>query len=137
MFRQQSNINFSYFVGQKVTDVPIEPDLSFRIIFESGWLMIECPWRIRQLEVAVGRSDCVSAPNKYSYSTVRQFLEGKKITNVYHFEFISDLIVEFDKDIYLELFHDSSYFEGWQLQGYNDFLLVSLPGGNYSNFEAK
>jgi hypothetical protein len=56
--------------------------------------MIECPWRIRQEEVTVGKSDCVSAPNKYSYHTVNQILQGKKITNVYHFESVSDLIIK-------------------------------------------
>lgn len=44
---------FSYFVGQNVADVPQEAGLSFKIIFECGWLMFDCIWRIRQEQVIV------------------------------------------------------------------------------------
>lgn len=58
---------------------------------------------------------------------------GKGIVNILHFEEISDLVVEFQGGIHLELFHDSNYFEGWQLSGVNGFYLLSLPGGSYSD----
>ncbi|WP_442789410.1 DUF6188 family protein [Paenibacillus sp. FSL H8-457] len=49
-----------------------------------------------------------------------------------HYEEISDLTVVFDTEVILDLFHDSSWYEGWQLQGPGQFLVVSTPGGGYS-----
>ncbi|MGQ7278444.1 hypothetical protein ACT91Q_10750 [Brevibacillus thermoruber] len=62
-------------------------------------------------------------------------LVGKRIARIFHDAETSDLSIHFDVGLTLDLFHDSSFFEGWQLQGNNDFLLVSTPGGKYSLFE--
>jgi hypothetical protein len=60
---------------------------------------------------------------------MEKILLGKPIVQIFHYEQISDLIVEFEDGIYLEVFHDSTYFEGWQLATDNGLYLVSLPGG--------
>ncbi|OPA73669.1 hypothetical protein BVG16_26580 [Paenibacillus selenitireducens] len=62
-------------------------------------------------------------------------LLGKRIITIRHCEPISDLYIEFEDNLILELFHNSSYYEGWQLSGENGFLLVSLPGGKYALWE--
>ncbi|MFF3102583.1 hypothetical protein [Viridibacillus arvi] len=56
-----------------------------------------------------------------------------RIMNILHFEVISDLVVEFEGNFDLELFHDSNYFEGWQLRGDNGFYFFTLPRGTYSD----
>ena len=134
MYRKLSNIDFSYFIGQKVEEVNTEKNIVFGMTFESGYLTIECPWRIRCAnEVAIGYSDVLHSGGKFSHKNAEQILMGKRIVNIFHFEQISDLVVEFENGIYLELFHDSSYYEGWQLGTEKGLYLFTLPGGSYSD----
>ncbi|MGM9922829.1 MAG: hypothetical protein ACI35R_01095, partial [Bacillus sp. (in: firmicutes)] len=122
------------FIGQKVTEVNTEKNLPFGIAFETAGLIVECPWRLQvSNEVAIGYSDCIESPDKYSHKNVEKILLGKRIANILHFEKVSDLVVEFEGNIYLKLFHDSNYFEGWQLRGDDGFYLFALPGGHYSD----
>lgn len=134
MYRKLSNIDFSYFIGQKVEEVNTEKNIVFGMAFESGFLTIECPWRIRCAnEIAIGYSDVRHSAGKFSHKNAEQILLGKRIVNIFHFEQISDLVVEFENGIYLELFHDSSYYEGWQLGTEKGLYLFTLPGGSYSD----
>lgn len=134
MYRKLSNIDFKYFIGQKVTEVNTEENLPLGMAFETAGLIIECPWRLQVAnEIVIGYSDCHQSPERYSHKDVEKILMGNRIMNILHFEEIADLIVEFEGSIYLELFHDSNYFEGWQLQGDNGFYLVSLPGGSFTD----
>ncbi|WP_240468662.1 hypothetical protein [Gracilibacillus sp. YIM 98692] len=127
---KKSDIDFSYFIGQLVTEVNTEVDLPLGMGFDQGGLIVECPWRIRrEKEIIIGASDCVHAPNKYSHKNVKQLLLEKKITDISFYEEFSLLVIEFDESIFLDLFHESNYFEGWQLNGYEGFDLISLPGG--------
>ncbi|MGP7819779.1 hypothetical protein [Niallia sp. 01092] len=135
MFRKWSNIDFTDFNGQKVVEVKSEVGLKLGVLFEKGILIIECPWRLLSSnQIAVGYSDCIKSSSTLSYKTLEKHIKGKKIISIQHYENISDLVVEFENNIILELFHDSSYYEGWQLKGANEFLLVSLPGGAYAEF---
>ncbi|MDN4494357.1 DUF6188 family protein [Ureibacillus aquaedulcis] len=134
MDKKLSKLDFSYFIDQKLTEVNAEKNYPFGISFEWGDLNVECPWRLRvSSEVAIGQSDYLQAPGEYSHKNVEKILMGKRITKIYHYEEISDLVVEFEDSIYLELFHDSNYFEGWQLRGDNGFYVFTLPGGSYSD----
>ncbi|MEK3796833.1 DUF6188 family protein [Peribacillus sp. FSL H8-0477] len=134
LYKKLSEIAFNYFIGQKVIEVDTDKNLPLGLALEAGHLNIECPWRLQVLNtVAIGYSDCIQSPENYSHKNVKKILFGKRIVNILHFEAISDLVVEFEGNIYLELFHDSSFFEGWQLQGDNGFYLFTLPGGSYSD----
>ncbi|MEK5207280.1 DUF6188 family protein [Psychrobacillus sp. FSL H8-0510] len=133
MYKKLSNLDFKYFIGQKVTEVNTEKNLPLGMTFDTAGLIIECPWRLQvSNEVVIGYTDCIQASDRYSHKSVESILLGKRILNILHFEGISDLVVEFEGSIYLELFHDSNYFEGWQLSGENGFYLFTLPGGTYS-----
>lgn len=128
-------MEWSYFIGQEVTDINSINRLLSGISFQAAELTIECPWRLRNAkEVLIGYSYCVHAPDRYSYKTVKTHLAGNKIKSI-QINNLSDFVVEFENELYLELFHDSSYFEGWQLQGDNGFHIISLPGGSYTLFE--
>ncbi|MFT8323013.1 MAG: hypothetical protein ABF649_19275 [Bacillus sp. (in: firmicutes)] len=134
MYRKKSDINFTTFKGQKVKKVKSEVGLPLGIFFEKAILVIECPWRlVHSNQITVGFSDC-KQPSISSYKILEKQTKGKKITDIHHFENISDLIIELEHQVFLELFHDSTNFEGWQLQGDEGFLLVSLPGGGYEKF---
>ncbi|MEI5907081.1 hypothetical protein WAK64_08425 [Bacillus spongiae] len=128
-----SDINFSYFIGQKVNEVNTDESHPFGIRFEGGGLIVECPWRIRRgNSILIGTSDCKYAPEKFSHHTVEKLLKKKAIEAITFYEEFSIFIIKFEENVSLEMFHDSSYFEGWQLTGDNNFDLISLPGGNIS-----
>lgn len=127
---KKSKIDFSYFIGQAVIEVNTEEDIPLGMSFDTGGLIVECPWRLRRgKEIIIGTSDCVNAPNKFPYKTIEQILMKKKIENITFYEEFSFLVIDFDGNVSLDLFHDSSYFEGWQLSGDNGFDFISLPGG--------
>ncbi|QFT89663.1 hypothetical protein FIU87_13460 [Bacillus sp. THAF10] len=133
MYKKLSNIDFRYFIGQRVIEINKEKNEPFGMALETGGLIIECPWRLRIAnQIEIGYSDCIHSPGEFSHKNVEKVLLDKRIKNIFLFEEVSDLFVEFENGIYLELFHDSNYFEGWQLRGDDGFYLFSLPGGSYS-----
>ena len=135
MCRKMSNIDFAYFTGQKVIDVKSEVGMPLGVSFEKGVLLIECPWSLLcDNRIAVGYSDSMQSAGFFTYVTLEKHIKEKKIINIQHYENISDLVIEFENNLILELFHDNSHYEGWQLKGDNEFLLVSLPGGSYVEF---
>ncbi|MDO7908811.1 DUF6188 family protein [Paenibacillus sp. JX-17] len=134
MQRNTSNINFVSVIGQKVNEInrmyPI-------LILDDGHLTIECPWRLRKgNRVIVGQPETKIEDKKdKAFLEFEEALVGNTIKDIIHYEDISDLSVAFDGDVYLDLFHDSSWYEGWQLQGPGSFFVVSTPGGGYSHWK--
>ncbi|WP_066400163.1 hypothetical protein [Neobacillus mesonae] len=54
-----SEINIGYFMEQILTDVNTEENLSLDIILDKGWIIVECPWRIRKdKEIVLVETDC-------------------------------------------------------------------------------
>ena len=116
---------FSEFIGQKVID--IETGDNFSIQFGKGALAIECPWRIRNADIVlVGETD--SQTNEDAWKSVKQLLSGTTILDVQLFENCPLLIVQCD-DLYLDLFHASSNFDGWILKNEEDSYIYSMHGG--------
>ena len=106
-----SNITFKELIGQKVTAI----DLSVHFIIElkKGAIIIECPWRIRDTDgILLGETDIQS--NQREWNSVRELLIGKKIEDVQLLEQCPLLIVQFE-NIFLDVFHASSFFDGWTL----------------------
>lgn len=125
-----SKIDFNDFIGQVVKEINTEKNLPLGMIFSKGGLIIECPWRIRiGKEIKIWDSDCRFAPDIYSHKVVEKLLLNKEIENILFYENFSLLTINFRGRLSLDLFHDSNYFEGWQLNGNNGFELTSLPGG--------
>lgn len=126
----QNNIDFGYFIGQIVTHIDTDTNVFLRLIFEEGRLSAECPWRLRKKkEILVGETDCISAPEKYSRLHLNRLLKNKKILSISYYEELVLLTIEFEGDLFFDLFHNSSYFEGWTLQGNNGLEVFTLPGG--------
>ena len=46
MYKKLSNLDFKYFIGQKVTEVNTEKNLPLGMTFDTAGLIIECPWRL-------------------------------------------------------------------------------------------
>lgn len=76
--KKLSNIDFSFFIQQAVTDVNTETNFPLVLIFESGWLTIECPWRLRGTEIIAGRTDFREIPEKRTSQYVKDTLVEKK-----------------------------------------------------------
>ena len=119
-------INFKEFIGQKVT--AIDSDVHFIIQFEKGSLIIECPWRIRDKDgILLGESDIKS--NQREWKTVKELLISKTIQDIQLLEQCPLLIVQCD-NIFIDVFHSSSFFDGWTLTDEKDFYIFSMHGGN-------
>ena len=55
MYKKLSNIDFKYFIGQKVTEVTTEKDAPLGMTFDTAGLIIECPWRLLvSKEIVIG-----------------------------------------------------------------------------------
>jgi len=120
-----SNITFKEVIGQKVTT--INSDVHFIIELEKGAIIIECPWRIRDTGgILLGETDIQS--NQKEWNLINELLVGKKIEGVQLFEQCPLLILQFG-NIFLDVFHTSSYFDGWTLTDNEDFYIFSMHGG--------
>lgn len=120
-----SKINFKEFIGQKVIAIESEPN--FIIELEKGAIIIECPWRIRDAgAILLGDTDIQS--NQREWEMIKELLIGKTIEDVQLFEQCPFLIVQCD-NIFLDVFHASSYFDGWTLTDEDDFYMFSMHGG--------
>jgi hypothetical protein len=125
---------FSSFIGQYVMDVDTDHHAFLRLIFQDGLLSVECPWRLRNhTEILIGESDCQSAPQKYSKDHLKRIVMNKQIVNISFHQDLFLLSIEFEGDLFFDLFHNSYYFEGWVLQSNNGLEIVALPGGQISN----
>jgi hypothetical protein len=124
-----STIDFSLFIGQMVKDIEVDsrsPYLKFRF----GALHVECFWRVRNREYLLYGKDDPQALER-----LRQDLLGRTVTNVWHAEFPSDLVVEFDGNLYLDAVCSGTQGESWQMTRPDGFFLVAGPSGRYTFWE--
>ena len=125
-----SDLDFSYFYGQKLIDVDTEKRRFLRLIFEHSQLSVECSWRLRDKGgILIGESDCVSAPDKFSRKSLEKLIKNRKIVEITFYEELFLLSVKLENDLYFDLFHNSTYFEGWVLTGDNGLDFFTVPGG--------
>lgn len=121
-----SKISFKEFIGQKVT--AIDSEVHFIIQLEKGEIIIECPWRIRDTGgILLGETDIQS--NQKEWKSIGELLIGKTIEDIQLLEQCPLLIIQFD-NIFLDVFHASSYFDGWTLTDEDDFYIFSMHGGS-------
>lgn len=119
---KSSDVDFSTFFSQKVTEVTLVGAELINVVFENGNLNVECPWRLRNRDgILVGSTEQRGIG---FLSTLKKHLLEIPITNIYHFEPTEDLVIEFNKELYLDLFADSTSFEQYQLyEGERLFLI--------------
>ncbi len=121
-----SKITFKEFIGQKITAVDTEVHLMIQL--EKGAIIIECPWRIRNVdEILVGETDIQA--NHKEKKIICELLIGKTIEDVQLLEQCPLLIVQCE-DYFLDLFHASAFFDGWTLTDDEDFYMFSMHGGS-------
>lgn len=125
------NINFDWLVDQVVIEIN---SLNPTLVFDNATLNVECPWRLRGNDrIIIGYSEYREQQKENNFRKLfHEIMISSKIKSVFLNKSIGDLKLEFEKGIILEIFMDSSRYEGWQLSGPNGFLLVALPGGKCS-----
>lgn len=124
-----SAIDFSLFAGQAVKAVDTD-SLTPQIKFSFGSLHVECFWRVRNREYMLyGKHD------PQALLRLAEDLSGRTVTSVLHREFPSDLTVELDADLYVEVLCSCSESDNWHLTRPDGFFLVAGPGGRYTFWE--
>ena len=121
-----SKITFKELIGQKVTAIISE--IHFIIHLEKGAVVIECPWRIRNTDgIVIGETDIQS--NQRQWKSIGNLLIGHSIEDVQLLEQCPLLIIQFG-NLFLDVFHASSYFDGWTLTDEENFYMFSMHGGS-------
>lgn len=121
-----SKITFKELIGQKVT--AIDSEIHFIIQLEKGAVVIECPWRIRNTDgIVIGETDIQS--NQREWKSIGDLLIGHSIEDVQLLEQCPLLIIQFG-NLFLDVFHASSYFDGWTIRDEEDFYMFSMHGGS-------
>lgn len=124
-----NSISLDRFIGKKVVEInDMFPILIFGV---EEYLTIECPWRLRnKAAIIVGSGEYKPQETHQKVKDIlSKFLMGEQINDIKVTSVISDLYIKFSNGVVLEIFRDSSIYEGWTLSDGKDFLLVSLPGG--------
>lgn len=122
---KDSKVDFKDFIGQRI--IAIDTEIHLIIQLEKGAITIECPWRIRNVDVILfGETDIQS--NQGQWKTVKGLLVGKTIEDVQLFEQCPFLIVQC-YDLFLDVFHASFFFDGWALTDEENFYMFSMHGG--------
>lgn len=122
---QKSTVSAEKLVGQKVTAIDTEAGLLIEL--DKGAITIECPWRIRTTEqILIGETD--GKTDQSTIQTLKDFLVGKSIIDIQLYENCPLVIVQID-DLFLDIFHASTNFDGWTMTNEEDFYLFSLHGG--------
>lgn len=130
-----SELSFGRFIGKRVFEInKMYPILCFD---EGAFLTIECSWRLRNdSSILLGCSEYdLEAFHKDAHNKLVTLLTGKEITRIRYLPPVSDLCIEFEGTLFLELYSDSSIYEGWTLSDGKNFNLISLPGGDYCLFD--
>lgn len=121
-----SDISFEEVIGQKIVSIHLED--YFTIQLEKAKIMIECPWRLRNVsEIVIGETDVQSNERKWNF--VKELLIGKTIEDIQLLEQCPLLIVQCG-NIFLDVFHASSFFDGWSLTDQEDLYIFSMHGGH-------
>lgn len=128
-------ISFGKFIGIRVIEINEKyPILTFN---EGAFLTIECPWRLRNnCSILIGYSEYDSeVTHKDAHNKLLNLLIGKEIKSIRYLPPVSDLCIEFEGSLFLDLFSDSGIYESWTLSDGKNYNLISLPGGDYCLFD--
>lgn len=124
-------ISFEKFIGRRIVEInEMYPILCFS---DDAFLTIECSWRLRNdSSILVGCSEYdPETTHIEAHRKLLTLLINKEIKIIRYEPPVSDLFIEFEGNLYLELFSDSSIYESWTLSDGKNFDLISLPGGDY------
>jgi hypothetical protein len=129
------DIDLGRFLGKKIIGInEIYPILIFEV---EGFLTIECSWRLRDKKtILVGSSEYNSEEShKKAHDKLLNLLKDKEIKSIKIIPPVSDLRVDFENGLSLELFSDSNIYESWTLSDGKNFELISATAGQCCSFD--
>jgi hypothetical protein len=121
--------------GASIKDIPdLEAEDAWHFGFTVGGLAVQCPWRIVSSErVVLGSVDhkqWFGLPEPVdAVARASKLLEGKIVESVKIHDVTSDLTIQFTGDLRLEVFNNSSGYDGWQYGNRDGLELVAQGGG--------
>lgn len=125
---------FGFLKGQKMISGKLGEEQDcyiFGFVFSDYELIVYCPWRIRhENKILVGSDDLKAC--KVTYRQIYDLLRNKRIVNINLYDELStDMYLEFDGNLILELFPVSTWFEAWELREIRleGKVITALPGG--------
>jgi hypothetical protein len=129
----------SWMVGLRYREV-VRGDYSWHFAFEAGTsLLAECPWRI----IANGRIALGSIDDRQQFGLpapidaqvlAGELLRGEQVKEVVVVSVSSDLVLTFNGEQRLELFNNSSGYEGWTLSDPHGKRFIAQGGGQLVSF---
>ena len=133
------SVDFSWIVGLRCRAVRREPHTWHFDFGADTSLVAECPWRvIANTRIALGSVDDhqqfgLLVPVDAEV-LAGELLRGRQVTAVEVRPDSSDLVVSFDGEKRLELFNNSSGYEGWTLNGPDGRQVIAQGGGSLADF---
>jgi len=133
--------DLTWLIGLRYREL-VRGDYSWHFDFGAGAsLVAECPWRIiANGGIALGSIDDqqqfgLPAPVD-AQVMAGELLQGRQVTAVEVMPGSSDLVLTFDSERRLELFNNSSGYEGWTLTGPNGKRFIAQGGGQLVSFSS-
>ena len=120
--------------GLSVSSVEHYAEDSWRLNFAAAGLNVQCPWRIVSNDgVVLGGSDHeqkfgLPQPVDVTVEALR-VLSGKTVESARIDEKTADLCITFTGEIRVDVFNDSSGYEGWTFADQRGTWLVAQGGG--------
>lgn len=106
---------------------------------ENTFFNVEAPWRI----IVDGRVQIARCDHRQQFGLPEQvdveregtaLLRGRRIVRVVLAHDTADVSVFFEGDRRLDVFNESSGYEGWQLKGHDGRLVVAMGGGRIAEW---
>ena len=135
------SVGFPALEGQRVSNVVADAHIWTIRFSEGTTLTIECPWRIvANGGIAFGRNDHnqkFGLPEPVNgMALVESLLCSSDISTACADDETGDLTIVCSDGVRLELFNDSSGYEGWQMNCSDGSVVIGMGGGSITKFES-
>jgi hypothetical protein len=110
--------------------------------FGTAGLTVNCPWRIlSEGAIVLGESDHgqkfgLPAPVDVSSQTLR-IMTNRKIEDIEISEHTGDLCIKFSSNTQIDVFNDSSGYEGWNYADRDGVQVIGMGGGGLSIWDTR
>ena len=132
-------MDVSWLQGERCTAVEHSAPGEFLFHFGAAGLRLSCAWRLRQdgriilAHADHGQRFGLPAPVDVPAAALAH-LAGRVIVGGRIEDHVGDIILEFSEGCRLEVFNDSSGYEGWSMTAPDGTQLIAASGGEVSSY---